>query len=76
MIGYKLTLEQKNNIHGKSLSSSVFFNCTESTDGFWYLVLSSDDKLLVEHSDYKWILDLTKEEFIPTSPSSLPWEKD
>lgn len=72
MIGYKLTVEQKNQLQGAFLTSSVFFNCTESTEGLWYLSISKDDKILIEDSNYDWILSLDKEEFTPIPPPSLP----
>lgn len=68
MIGYKLTLEQKNEIHGKKLSNSVFFSCDQDVNGDWFLLLSSEDKKALT-KDHVYLLSLPTGEYIRPEPS-------
>jgi len=64
MIGYKLTLEQKEAIQGVEFSDATFFNCVEDIDGVWFLFLSEQDTNNLPN-EYAYILDLPQEEFVP-----------
>ena len=64
MIGYKLTLEQKEAIQGVEFSDATFFNCVEDINGMWFLFLSEQDTNNLP-SEYAYILNLPKEEFVP-----------
>lgn len=64
MIGYKLTLAQKEAIQGIEFSDATFFNCVEDIDGVWFLFLSEQDKSNLPN-EYAYILDLPQKEFVP-----------
>lgn len=64
MIGYKLTLEQKEAIQGVEFSDATFFNCVEDINGVWFLFLSEQDVNNLP-SEYAYLLELPKEEFVP-----------
>lgn len=64
MIGYKLTLKQKEAIQGAEFSDATFFNCVEDINGVWFLFLSEQDTANLS-DEYNYILDLPKEEFVP-----------
>ena len=69
MIGYRLTLEQKEAIQGVEFSDATFFNCVEDINGIWFLFLSEQDVSNLP-TEYTYILDLPQEEFVP--PVSEP----
>ena len=69
MIGYRLTLEQKEAIQGVEFSEATFFNCVEDINGVWFLFLSEQDVSNLP-TEYDYILDLPQEEFVP--PVSEP----
>lgn len=64
MIGYKLTLEQKEAIQGVEFSDATFFNCVEDINGVWFLFLSEQDTNNLP-SEYSYLLELPQEEFVP-----------
>jgi len=72
MIGYICTLEQKQQIQGKNFASNIIFNCIQDIYDVWFLFLSEQDIPLVIVSEYPWVLDLPKGEYIP-KPSPLPF---
>lgn len=65
MIGYILTLEQKNAIQGKPYSQWQVFSCALNVNNVWYIILSSQDEAEIANSEYNWILALPKGEFVP-----------
>lgn len=67
MIGYRLTLEQKEAIQGVEFSDATFFNCVEDINGVWFLFLSEQDVSNLP-TEYDYILDLPQEEFVPPEP--------
>tara|TARA_R110001632_G_scaffold41185_1_gene103319 strand:+ start:747 stop:965 length:219 start_codon:yes stop_codon:yes gene_type:complete len=67
MIGYKLTIEQKEAIQGVEFSEATFFNCVQDINGVWFLFLSEQDKNNLP-SEYAYLLNLPQEEFIPPVP--------
>jgi hypothetical protein len=64
MIGYELTQTEKDNIQCKPYSSSQEFSCALDINDKWYIVLSNQDKKIIENTQYDWILSLPQSEFI------------
>jgi hypothetical protein len=72
MIGYILTIEEKDQIQGQYYTDYQFFNCVQDINGVWYLMLSDEDKPEVEASQYAWVLDLPQGEYTPPLPPPFP----
>ena len=72
MIGYILTIQEKDQIQGQYYTQYQFFNCVQDINGVWYLMLSDEDKPEVEASQYAWVLDLPQGEYTPPLPPPFP----
>ena len=72
MIGYILTIEQKQAIQGVFFVTDIFFNCVQDINGTWFLFLSDQDKPEVAASEYAWVLDLPEAEYTPPPPPPFP----
>lgn len=70
MIGYILTINQKEAIQGVYFTPDIFFNCVQDINGIWFLFLSEQDKEVLP-SEYYWILELPKGEYV-LKPSPFP----
>lgn len=70
MIGYILTIEQKEAIQGVFFSPNIFFNCVQDINDVWFLFLSDQDKALLPQ-EYFYLLDLPTGEYVapPTTES-------
>ena len=64
MIGIKLTLEQKNAIHGQFYNEICFFNCVQDINNDWFLFLSDSDKAELVNTNYAYLLLLAEFEYI------------
>jgi len=64
MIGYELTQAEKDSIQFKAYTSSQEFSCALDINDIWYIVLSNQDKKIIENTQYDWILNLPQSEFI------------
>jgi hypothetical protein len=64
MIGYKLTIEQKDSIQGIEFAEAQSFNCVQDINGVWFTFLSNKQVTIIKETQYKWILNCVKEEFI------------
>jgi len=64
MIGYKLTTEQKESIQGKEYAPYQCFNCVQDINNIWFTFLTDEDKLNIENTEYKWILDCKELEYV------------
>ena len=72
MVGYKLTQQQKDDIHLKYYSDSKFINCLKYINNNWFTFLTEEDKLVINETEYSWILDCEEIEYIsPNIISSL-----
>jgi len=71
MQGYILTTEQYQEIQGQFFAPDIFFNCVQDINQIWFTFLSEQDIPLVEQSQYSWVLDLPKGEYVP-KPSPPP----
>lgn len=65
MIGYILTLEQKNAIQGQFYSEWQVFSCALDINNIWFIVLSQQDENEIIKTQYNWVLNLPKGEYIP-----------
>lgn len=72
MIGYTLTIEQKESIQGVFFATDIFFNCVQDINGDWFLFLSEQDKEILP-SEYKYLLELPEAEYVPP-PTPDPFE--
>lgn len=64
MIGYKLTIEQKESIQGVFFATDIFFNCVQDINDVWFLFLSEQDKEILP-SEYQYLLELPTAEYVP-----------
>lgn len=64
MVGYKLTLQQKEAIQGQFYNENCFFNCVQDINNDWFLFLSQSDKNEIESTDYSYLLSLPKFEYV------------
>ena len=72
MIGYILTVDEKDQIQDQYYTEYQFFNCVQDIDDVWYLMLSDEDQPEVEASQYVWVLDLPQGEYVPPLPPPFP----
>ena len=68
---YKLTPEQKGQIHGSFFSICQFFNCVQDINDDWFLILSEGDIDTIRGGEWAYILDFPEGEYTP-KPSPLP----
>jgi hypothetical protein len=67
---YKLTTEQKGQIHGSFFSICQFFNCVQDINDDWVLFLSEDDINSIQGGEWAYILELPEGEYVP-KPNTL-----
>jgi hypothetical protein len=72
MIGYILTVDEKDQIQGQYYTEYQFLNCVQDINEVWYLILSDEDTPEVEASQYAWVLDLPQGEYVPPLPPPFP----
>jgi hypothetical protein len=72
MIGYILTVDEKDQIQGQYYTDYQFFNCVQDINDVWYLLLSDEDQPEVEASQYAWVLNLPQGEYTPPLPPPFP----
>lgn len=65
MIGYILTIEQKEAIQGVEYAPFQSFNCVPDIDGIWFLFLSEQDKAEIANAEWAYLLDLPTDEYVP-----------
>jgi hypothetical protein len=65
MIGYKLTVEQKEIIQGQFYAPYQFINCVQDINNDWFTFFTNEDKSIIETSEYAWVLDCPQEEYVP-----------
>lgn len=67
MIGYILTVEQKEEIQDVFFTDSIFFNCVQDINGTWFLFLSAQD-IEILPSEFQYLLTLPTGEYVPPLP--------
>jgi len=65
MIGYKLTIEQKNAIQDIFYNDNCFFSCVQDINNDWFLFLSDSDKAELVNTEYSYLLLLAEFEYVP-----------
>ena len=73
MIGYILTIEQKELIQGHEFAPYECFNCAQDINGVWFNFISEQQIPQVEASEYAWVLDLPQVEYTPPPPPPFPF---
>jgi hypothetical protein len=72
MIGYILTIEQKEEIQGQYYTPSAFINCVQDINDVWFLFLSQQDKDYILNTSWDWLLTLPEGEYVPPLPQPFP----
>ena len=72
MIGYILTIEQKNKIQGQEYAPYQCFNCVQDINNIWFTFLSELDKKTILNTNWNWILNLPTAEYIPKPNIAFP----
>lgn len=72
MIGYILTIEQKDNIQGQFYAPFETFNCVQDINDVWFTFLTDDDKRAIIGTQYEWLLSCPQGEYIPPPPPPFP----
>lgn len=70
MIGYILTVEQKELIQGQFYASFQCFNCVQDINGIWFTFLTDEDKAIIDTTDFNWLLECEQIEYIPPIPNN------
>ena len=65
MIGYSLTIEQKESIQEIAYTEYQFFNCVQDENDIWFTFLTDDDKRLIIGTEFEWIIKLEEKEYKP-----------
>lgn len=72
MIGYQLTPEEKDLIQGQFFATDIFFYCVQDINDIWFVILSEQDKPLIEESQYAWVLNCPQAEYVPKPAPPFP----
>jgi hypothetical protein len=72
MIGYILTIEQKEEIQGQYYTPSAFINCVQDINDVWFLFLSQQDKDYIVNTSLAWLLTLAEGEYVPPPAPPFP----
>jgi hypothetical protein len=70
MIGYILTVAQKEEIQGVFFTDSIFFNCVQDINETWFLFLSQQD-IEILPNEFQYLLTLPTGEYVPPLPTEL-----
>ena len=65
MIGYSLTIEQKESIQGVEYAPFQIFNCVQDINDIWFTFLTDEDKVLITGTEFEWILSCEEKEYVP-----------
>lgn len=72
MIGYKLTIEQKEDIQEKEYAPYQVFNCVQDINQVWLTFLTDGDKRTIIGTQYEWLLSCPQGEYVPPIPPPFP----
>ena len=67
MIGYILTVAQKQEIQGVFFTDNIFFNCVQDINETWFLFLSQQD-IEILPQEFQYLLSLPTGEYVPPLP--------
>jgi len=65
MIGYILTETEKDAIQGQEFAPFERFNCVQDVNDIWFNFVTEQQILLVQASQYAWVLECPQGEYIP-----------
>jgi hypothetical protein len=72
MLGYILTVPQKESIQKIEYAPFQYFNCVQDINGVWFTFLTPQDIVLITDTEYNWILNCTKGEYVAPPTPPLP----
>ena len=72
MIGYILTIEQKESIQGVEYAPYECFNCTQDINDVWFNFMTETQKKEILNTEWNWILTLPEGEYTPPPPPPFP----
>jgi len=73
MIGYILTIAQKELIQGVEFAPYECFHCLQDINDVWYNFMTEQQKLSILNTEWNWILTLPEGEYVaPLSPPFPP----
>jgi hypothetical protein len=64
MIGYKLTIEQKDSIQGVQFADAQAFNCVQDINDEWFTFITEQQIPFVVGTQFEWILDCEQAEYV------------
>ena len=65
MIGYKLTIEQKDSIHQVEFADAQAFNCVQDINDKWFTFITEQQIPFIEDTQFAWILLCEQGEYVP-----------
>ena len=65
MIGYKLTIDQKNSIQQVKFADAQAFNCVQDINDVWFTFLTEQQIPFIEGTQFEWILNCEQSEYVP-----------
>ena len=65
MIGYKLTIEQKDSIQEVQFADAQAFNCVQDINNEWFTFISEQQKPLIVGTQFEWVLNCEQVEYVP-----------
>ena len=65
MIGYKLTVIQKDIIQQKEFAPKECFFCVLDINNIWFTILTPDQEIIILDTEYSWVLGLPEAEYVP-----------
>ena len=66
MVGYILTITQKDEIQEQYYAPFQIFNCVQDINGVWFTFLTDQDKRAIIGTQYEWLLFCPQEEYVPS----------
>jgi len=72
MIGYILTINQKELIQGEEFAPYENFNCVQDIDGLWFNILTQQQIVTIAPTSWACVLTLPQAEYIPPPPPPFP----
>jgi hypothetical protein len=72
MIGYILTIEQKDSIQGVQFAPYEYFNCVQDINGVWFNFMTEAQKKEILNTAWSWILTLPEAEYVPPPAPPFP----
>ena len=70
MIGYKLTIEQKDSLVGQQYAPDQYFNPVPDIDGVYFIFEGEVEGCVNE--EFMWVKELQTEEYVPPIIKDLP----